>query len=127
MRRENALFGLAALAALMAPGAALAETSFGAQAGTSGFGVEARYDLTEHLAMRGTISTLNWDLDQTYDSVAYSGKLDFSPAGIYLDYHPFANGFFVTGGALLGGPKLDLTATPAAPVTLGGVSYTPAE
>ncbi len=115
------------MAAVIAPGVAAADTSFGAQAGTSGLGVEARYDFNERFGLRGSISTLNWDIDETYDGVAYSGELDFSPAGVFLDYFPFQNGFFVTGGAMLGAPGIDLTATPVASVDIGGTTYTPAD
>ncbi|MBL8551759.1 MAG: hypothetical protein JNJ73_17355 [Hyphomonadaceae bacterium] len=124
---KRALFGLAAAAAFMAPGMAHADASFGAQAGTGGLGVEGRYAFNEMFALRGSVSTLEWDVDETYDGVSYNGQLEYTPAGVYLDYHPFANGFFVTGGAMIGAPGIDLTATPAASVQIGGATYTPAD
>ncbi len=126
MHRAGMTLGVSIIGALLAPHAH-ADVSVGANAGSNGVGVEARYSLTDKLVLRGAIGTLSWDLDETYDDIAYTGKLDYSPATLALDYHPFENGWFVSGGAMLGGPGLELSATPATAVDIGGVSYTPAE
>jgi hypothetical protein len=75
--------------------------------------------------LRGAVDTLGFDLDETFDDVDYSGRLDFDTVGAFVDLHPLANGFFVSGGAYLGQRKVSLKATPAAPVNIGGQSFTP--
>ena len=120
---------LAAAGFAMAPAAATAETPFsaGAIGGSTGFGVEARYAVNEKIALRGGLSTLTWDVDETLDDVDYSGDLNYDAAALFVDYHPFASGFFVSGGFYFSGPELDLTATPSGPTEIGGVTYTPAQ
>lgn len=96
-------------------------------AGTSGVGAEAQFALGSIFVLRGAIDTLGFDLDETYDDVAYSGRFDFDTLGAFVDLHPLANGFFISGGAYVGQRNIGLNATPSAPVSLGGQTFTPAQ
>jgi hypothetical protein len=127
MRSLYPLVGFAAIAALLTPQAANAETGFGAHAGTAGWGVEARQGMGGYFSLRASISDLAVDIDETYDDIKYTGDAKFNPVGLFVDLHPFRNGWFLTGGALLGAPKFNLNATPATSVEIGGNTYSPDE
>lgn len=101
--------------------------AIGVTAGTSGVGAEAQFALGSIFVLRGAVDTLGFDLDETYDDVAYSGRFDFDTLGAFVDLHPLANGFFISGGAYLGQRNIGLNATPSAPVRIGGQTFTPAQ
>ncbi len=129
MLRPVLAAGAAACALCASP--VLAQTSgepaiaLGGQVGTTGAGLEVQVSVGPMFVLRGAVDTLGFDLDETFDDVDYSGRLDFDTVGAFVDLHPLANGFFVSGGAYLGQRKVSLTATPAAPVNIGGQSFTP--
>lgn len=126
------LYAMSALACVVA-GPALAQTrsdpavAVGVTAGTTGVGAEVQFALGSIFVLRGAIDTLGYDLDETYDDVDYSGRFDFDTVGGFVDLHPFANGFFVSGGAYVGQRDIGLNATPLAPVNIGGQTFTPAQ
>jgi hypothetical protein len=129
MLRPVLAAGAAACALYASP--VLAQTSgepaiaLGGQVGTTGAGLEVQVSVGRMFVLRGAVDTLGFDLDETFDDVDYSGRLDFDTVGAFVDLHPLANGFFVSGGAYLGQRKVSLKATPAAPVNIGGQSFTP--
>lgn len=120
-----------ALAALAIPCTAKAQDgerfALGAQAGTPGLGLQAQWALNPRLVLRGGYNVLNWDRDQTYKGIDYDAKIDFKSPGAFVDLHPFANGFLVSGGAYFGSRKIDLDATPTGNVNIGGATFTPAQ
>lgn len=99
----------------------------GVTAGTSGVGVEAQFALGPIFVLRGAVDTLGYDVDSRYEDVEYSGRFDFDTVGAFVDLHPLANGFFVSGGAYMGRRDIGLNATPSAPVRIGGQTFTPAQ
>lgn len=127
-----------ALACLLAAAPALGQSrnvrqvgdpavAVGVTAGTSGVGAEAQFAIGSIFVLRGAVDTLGFDLDETYDDVAYSGRLDFDTVGAFVDLHPLANGFFISGGAYIGQRNIGLNATPSAPVSIGGQTFTPSQ
>ena len=101
--------------------------AIGVTAGTSGVGAEAQFALGSIFVLRGAVDTLGFDLDETYDDVAYSGRFDFDTLGAFVDLHPLANGFFVSGGAYMGQRSIGLNAARSAPVNVGGQTFTPTQ
>ena len=67
------------------------------------------------------------DEDVDVDDITYAGELDLSGLGAFVDLHPFGGGFFVSGGAMSGSKRIDLTASSTVPVEIGGVIFTPEE
>lgn len=99
----------------------------GVTAGTTGVGAEAQFALGPIFVLRAAVDTLGYDLDERYDDIDYSGRFDFDTLGAFVDLHPLANGFFVSGGAYMGQRNIGLNATPTAPVNIGGQTFTPAQ
>jgi hypothetical protein len=119
--------GLMAAAILAAAGAAQAQVSAGIHAGTAGFGPDLQYHLNDNFTVRGAADWLNFSYGRDYNGVHYDGRLKLATGGAFLDWHPWGNAFFVSGGAYFGDRRVDLSAVPSTNVTLGGVSFTPAQ
>ena len=125
----NRVIKLAALlaAGVSGAGAAHAQVAVGGSIGTTGVAVEAQIQLLPGLQLRGGYNYFQYGADDTYDGVDYTGDLDLNAIGAFVDFHPFGNGFLITGGAYFGEKSLDLRATPANNVQIGNQTYTPAQ
>ncbi len=126
------LIPLAAAALLLSAGSAMAQSSEpgvadGAPAGTSGVGLDVQDKIGPIFTLRGSVDRLPHSADESYDGVDYSGDLTFDTVGGFVDMHPLANGFLISGGAYLGDRDIALAATPTGPVEIGGQTYSPAQ
>jgi hypothetical protein len=99
----------------------------GVTGGTTGGGAEVQFALGPIFVLRGAVDTLGYDLDESYDGIDYTGRLDFDTLGAFIDLHPLANGFFISGGAYMGERNIGLNATPTGPVSIGGQTFTPSQ
>jgi hypothetical protein len=117
---------LAALVIFASPAGAQ-NFAIGTQAGTTGIGAEAQYQVTPGLVVRGTADFLGYSRDTTYDDINYTGRLKFATAGAFVDWHPFQSWLFLSGGVYFGQRKVSLAATPTTNVNIDGVNYTPAQ
>ena len=128
-RTSNRGAKLAVLVAVVATaaGAAHAQVAIGGSIGTTGAAVEAQIQVLPGLQLRGGYNYFQYEADDTYDGVDYTGDLDLNSIGAFVDFHPFGNGFLITGGAFLGEKTLDLLARPANNVQIGNQTYTPAQ
>jgi len=120
------------LAALMAAGvtgagAAHAQVAIGGSIGTTGAAVEAQIQVLPGLQLRGGYNYFQYEADDTFDGVDYTGDLDLNTIGAFVDFHPFGNSFLITGGAYFGEKTLDMLATPATNVQIGSQTFTPAQ
>jgi hypothetical protein len=120
---------LAALAAgtVSVAGVAQAQVAVGGSIGTTGASVEAQVRVVPGIHLRGGYNYFEYEADDTYDDIAYVGDLDLSTIGAFVDWHPFGNSFFLSGGAFIGEKGLALTATPTANVEIGSQTFTPAQ
>lgn len=116
-----------AIAGAGAAGAAQAQVAIGGGIGTTGATIEAQVKIVPGIVLRGGYNYLKYEADDTYDDIAYKGDLDLNTLGAFVDFHPFGNAFFVTGGAYFGEKSLDLNATPTANVQIGNQTFTPAQ
>lgn len=113
--------------ALSAGSAAAQNVAIGAGVGTTGVGLEAQLKLGPIFVLRANIDQLDYDFDESYDGIDYSGAFDFDTVGGFVDMHPFGNGFLISGGAYIGDRDISLGATPTAPVNIGGTTYSPSQ
>ena len=121
MKRAIKLAALLA-AGVSGAGAAHAQVAIGGSIGTTGVAVEAQIQALPGLQLRGGYNYLQYGADDTYDGVDYTGDLDLNAIGAFVDFHPFGNGFLITGGAYFGEKTLDLLATPATNVQIDTTS-----
>ncbi|MCI4645182.1 MAG: hypothetical protein MRY64_10400 [Hyphomonadaceae bacterium] len=116
-------------AALAAPAPVLAQTdgnfALGLGGGTVGGSLEAQYRFNDQVTVRATGNVLSISEEADVDDITYEGDLEFSGAGGFIDYHPFSNSFFISGGAYFGDKSIGLAAEPNEPVTIGDTTFTP--
>ena len=116
---------LLALAAAVASPALAEETNgwrVGAHGGTAGVGASAAWDFHDKLAVRAIANRFNYDRKETVSGKRYKGKLELANFGLLLDWHPFDNGFRVSGGAILNRNEINARAT-SETLNLGGTPY----
>ena len=105
---------LLALAAAVASPALAEETNgwrVGAHGGTAGVGASAAWDFHDKLAVRAIANRFNYDRKETVSGKRYKGKLELANFGLLLDWHPFDNGFRVSGGAILNRNEINARTT----------------
>lgn len=126
------LIPVVAAALLLSAGSALAQSAepgiaVGATAGTSGVGLDVQVKVGPIFTLRGSLDRLNWGADERYAGIDYQGDLTFDTVGGFIDMHPLANGFLISGGAYVGDRDIALAATPTGPVEIGGQTFTPGQ
>jgi len=120
---------LAAAATLATAGAAHAEkrVAIGVAGGTTGVSGEVSFKANRFIHLRGGYNYFQYDLDDGYEDIDYSGELDLSNFGAFVDLHPFGNGFVLSGGAFMGDKALNLVAEPSSTYEIGDQTFTSAE
>ena len=126
MRKLFFLAGFSS-ALLFTPQAIAADFGVGANAGTPGIGVEAKLAVSKNVVVRGSYNFLDYEIDETFDDIDYSGDLNLSNFGGFIDFHPFESGLNISAGAFIGDKSVDLTATPNTSVEIGGQLFTAQE
>ncbi len=122
------LAALAAAGAFTLVGAASAQqTSVGVSAGTPGLGLELGYDLNETFGLRANGNWFSLSKDVESGDVAYDGKLKLFSMGLLGDFYMFESGFRLTGGAYYNNNHVNIRATPAGTVNIGGTPYAAAQ
>lgn len=132
------VFAAAAAASVLGAHAAQAQTqapamfaperfAVGVTAGTDGVGGDLQYLVTPQIVLRGRATWLKFSYGGNSSDLHYSGKFNLSEGGGFVDFHPFANPFTVSVGAVAGPRKVDLKAVYTKDVTYQGQTYTPAQ
>jgi hypothetical protein len=127
MRSLRALT-LVALVTLPA-GSALADgrLALGLTGGTLGFGPELSLRPLEGIGVRANVTWLGFGLNEDVDDIEYDGDVNLLSVGAMADWYPLDGGLRLSAGVRWNGGDLQLSARPGNDVTIGGVSYTPAE
>lgn len=126
--RRTILTTAAALAGLASAAHAQEDASFAGDlsVGTTGVSAHAQLGLHPRLAVRMGYNWLEVGRDdEEISGVSYSGDLEFAGFGGFVDAHPFANPFTVTGGVFVGDKSAVLDAVPTEDVGLGDQTFTP--
>ncbi len=87
---------------------ASADSSFamGIKGGTTGFGVEAAFRLSDSWNLRAAASGLNYGRDFTKENIDYKGDLRLRNASLMADWHTFGGSFRVSAGAFANNNEL---------------------
>jgi hypothetical protein len=108
--------------ALCVPNLFAQRVALGVKGGTLGGGAELTAGLTESLNLRIGGNFLPYSLTGEYTEeevdIGYTGDLKMQTASLLLDWHPFANAFRLSGGAVYNGIKVDATAEPLTSYTV---------
>jgi len=96
------------LCLLVFGGVAHADSAFGMglKAGTTGFGIEAVYGLSDKWNLRGALNGFSYDTDFEEEGIDYDADLRLRSASMMVDWHVFDGGFRLSAGAFSNRNKL---------------------
>jgi hypothetical protein len=99
----------------------------GVKVGTLGLGADLSLPvMPDRLNLRLSGNYLNYSYDGTADDIDYTFTLDFKDFMLLGDWHPFANNFRISAGAVWNSDsKVKLEGTPTDNVEIGDHEYTP--
>ena len=125
MRRQAfSLSALAALPLLLAAHTSSAEQAVNATLGSTGIGAEWTVPLNDKLYLRGIISTLSVESEETEDGIDYDVEVSGTNLGAILDWHPFSGGFRLSAGLVHTDMGLDLKSGGQDSYDIGNTTYT---
>jgi hypothetical protein len=119
MHRKTLLISLLALAC----SPAFADVGAGLQVGTSGYGIDLGYQLSESFGARLGYAGFNYSKSMNSTDVDYDAKLKMSATKVLIDWD-IAHGFRISGGLVFNSNKVDVTGRPTGGVyTINGHTY----
>ncbi len=108
------------------PAAAAAVDPFiGFSAGTSGYGLQGGVRLNPSVSVRLVMNRLSLDDQITLDGLDYTLDSRLEMPQLVVDYHPFLNGFFLSGGLTKNDANFGGTATVSEPTEIGTLQISP--
>jgi hypothetical protein len=119
--------GILLVPALVTPAVADGTVALGFTGGTLGVGPELSVRPLEGLGLRGNLTWLGFKATADVDDISYDGDVELFSLGAMADWYPFDGGLRISAGVRWNGNDLGVSARPANDVTIGGVTYTPAE
>lgn len=125
--RAGALLGIGLATLSAAPVLAGGTLAVSLTGGTLGIGPEVSLRPIENFGVRGNVTWLGFKLSEDVDDIEYDGDVDLLSVGAMADWYPFDGGLRISAGIRWNGNDLRLSSRPSNAVTIGGVTYTPAE
>jgi hypothetical protein len=104
-----------------------AQVGIGLRASTLGVGGELSIRPSRYVGLRIGGNYFSFTRSATIEGIAYDLKPRFQSGNAILELHPFGGSFHLAGGMLWNSNEGDITAQLAGPITIGAVTYTPAE
>lgn len=130
MKKCKTVFLCIALGGMVLPQLSVAEGSGGVsgKVSTLGVGIEYVKPLNSHFSARFGVNGFTYDKDIDKSGVSYDGNLKLRSISAIADYHPWSNGFRLSGGALYNANKLSINAQPSnGTFEFNGVNYNAAD
>lgn len=127
--KSYVLLGMGFALALAAGAAQAIETqdklSIGLQAGTTGIGLSANYDLNDSWSISGVHSQYNHKYNTTENDIDYRFKLGLHNTGLLAHFKPFQGNFRITGGLYHNNNEINGHArySGADTLTIGNITY----
>lgn len=83
--------------------------------GTLGYNLGYKFGVTSSLGLRVGVNTFKYSDKIKQGDVEYKGDLKLNSVELLADWHPFGNGFALTGGVLVNDNKFTGNARPTTP------------
>ena len=83
----------------------------GVKAGTLGAGIELSASVINNTRLRGGFNYLTYSFDSTISDIDYDFETEFNSVSLILDWHPFGNSFFLSGGAYFNNNSVSVSGT----------------
>ena len=100
------LFSLSHINSVMAQGTVVAKV------GTLGAGLEYVHPISPKIAVGFGLNGLSYSDNIEESDINYDADLNMQTISLLGDYHPWGNGFKISGGIMNNGNQFDLTGTP---------------
>lgn len=84
----------------------------GLNMGTLGAGIEYSSSFNEMFVLRTGLNAFNYDDTLNESGIKYDAELELKTISLLLDYHPFSNGFRLSGGAMYNGNQVKVNGKP---------------
>jgi hypothetical protein len=84
----------------------------GLNTGTLGLGIEYSTSINDMFALRTGLNAFDYSHSLNESGIDYDADLELKSISLILDYHPFSNGFRLSGGAIYNGNQLKVTGKP---------------
>ncbi|MGV3278016.1 hypothetical protein ACFX5K_00005 [Rickettsiales bacterium LUAb2] len=99
--------------------------SVSAQVGTLGIGINIAQPVSKYFNFRFNLNGFNANYSNKIKSINYNANMHWFNYGLLLDYHPFSNGFYLTGGEYYNGNNIKLKSKLEAnkDITIGGQTF----
>ncbi len=104
-----------------------AEFAAGVNVSTLGPGVSVTVGLSERVNARLGYGSISETDEVTESGVNYDMELELKGTSLLLDWHPFGGNFRLSAGIVRNGSQVTGDAVLAGPVTIGDITYTPAQ
>ena len=107
--------------------AGMEDIDFELKAGTLGLGGEINYAMSPIFTVGLGLNTFTQNLTSTESDIEYDVDFKLQTIALLGSYHPFSGVFRFTGGLMLNGNELSMTAKPIGTYDIGGTTYTAAQ
>jgi uncharacterized protein YxeA len=101
--------------------------SIGIKTSTLGIGLEAERNFTDSMSARLGVNYFSYDYSGTKDDIEYDFDLNLMSVTFLIDWHPFQDGFRLSGGMLYNGNNIDADAKSSATYKIGDSTFTSAQ
>ena len=118
---------LLATIAAVTPSQSHAQVGLGVKASTLGIGGELRVPLVSRFALRGGANFFSFSRDEEIEGINYDITPKLRNGAAYLDLHPLASAFRLTGGVVYNKNRINIRATPVTPIEIGDMTFQPSE
>ncbi len=109
----------------LAGSASAGRVAAGVKVGSLGIGADVTVGMHERLNFRLNGNYFALNLSSEIEDIDYDLDVDFKTAIAMLDWHPFANGFRISGGVAFNDMNFTLSGTPTKAERIGDQIYQP--
>lgn len=95
--------------------------------GLLGMGAEISYAINPMFTAGLGFNTFKQNLTQSDSDIEYDAEFKLQTIALLGNYHPFEGVFRITGGLMLNGNELSMTAKPTTDYDIGGTTYPAAQ
>ncbi len=129
MRKITLVMGLTMALTLSSSAEMFDNHQLGLNTSTLGVGVEYSTSINDMFALRTGLNKYDYSESLEESGIDYDADLNLQTISLILDYHPFSNGFRLSGGAMHNSNELEVKAKlkNGATYEINGVNYNAAQ
>lgn len=125
--RATTHLSIALAATIVAAAPSHAQVGVGLKVSTLGIGGELSVPVVPRVALRGGANVFSFSRDDEIEGINYDITPKLRNGAAYLDLHPLASAFRLTGGVVYNKNRVNIKAVPVAPIEIGNMIFQPTE